>query len=105
MTDLIQSADAYHLRELIQHDNKIFYVVPRYQREYTWGKNEWEKLLDDVLEDRSAETFLGTIICVNVTRGGSQGIQTRVDRRAATNDYPFSTSERCMEEVGRSWGA
>lgn len=73
MTDLIQSADAYHLRELIQHDNKIFYVVPRYQREYTWGKNEWEKLLDDVLEDRSAETFLGTIICVNVTRGAAKG--------------------------------
>ncbi|WP_200802434.1 DUF262 domain-containing protein [Desulfopila aestuarii] len=29
----------------------MVYAIPRYQREYTWTKNQWENLFDDVLEN------------------------------------------------------
>jgi hypothetical protein len=38
--------------------------VPKYQREYTWGKPEWEQLLTDI-EDNDAGYFMGSIICVS----------------------------------------
>lgn len=38
--------------------------VPKYQREYTWRKSEWEQLLIDI-EDNDAGYFMGSIICVN----------------------------------------
>lgn len=37
--------------------------VPKYQREYTWGKGQWEQLLNDI-EDNDAGYFMGSIICV-----------------------------------------
>ena len=38
--------------------------VPKYQREYTWGKWQWEQLLNDI-EDNDPGYFMGSIICVN----------------------------------------
>lgn len=38
--------------------------VPRYQREYTWKKWQWEQLLNDI-EDNDPGYFMGSIICVN----------------------------------------
>lgn len=38
--------------------------VPKYQREYTWGKTEWEQMLTDI-EDNDAGYFMGSIICVS----------------------------------------
>ena len=43
--------------------NKI-YRIPKYQREYTWGINEWTKLFEDVT-DNEPGYFLGSYICVN----------------------------------------
>jgi uncharacterized protein with ParB-like and HNH nuclease domain len=40
-----------------------FYVIPPYQREYAWGKNEWEQLFNDILEN-GKNYFLGSIICI-----------------------------------------
>ncbi len=37
--------------------------VPKYQREYTWGKWQWEQLLNDI-EDNDPGYFMGSIICV-----------------------------------------
>jgi len=37
--------------------------VPKYQREYTWGKGQWEQLLNDI-EDNDPGYFMGSIICV-----------------------------------------
>ena len=34
--------------------------VPKYQREYTWGKWEWEQLLNDI-EDNDPGYFMGSI--------------------------------------------
>jgi hypothetical protein len=38
--------------------------VPKYQREYTWKKWQWEQLLVDI-EDNDPGYFMGSIICVN----------------------------------------
>lgn len=43
---------------------KRLYIIPKYQRAYTWGKREWEQLFEDVTENEEGY-FLGSIICVN----------------------------------------
>ena len=37
--------------------------VPKYQREYTWGRKEWEQLLLDI-EENDPGYFMGSVICV-----------------------------------------
>lgn len=39
------------------------FYIPNYQREYVWNKNNWEILLDDILENPIGH-FMGTIICL-----------------------------------------
>jgi len=46
--------------------------VPKYQREYTWGKTEWEQMLTDI-EENDAGYFMGSIICVNDTESFVSG--------------------------------
>lgn len=40
------------------------YHVPKYQREYTWGKRDWERLIQDI-DENDPGYFMGSIICVN----------------------------------------
>lgn len=44
--------------------NLEHYHVPKYQREYTWGHNEWELLIDDI-EENPPGYFMGSIICID----------------------------------------
>jgi len=44
--------------------NLEHYHVPKYQREYTWGKTEWEQLLIDI-EENDIGYFMGSIICID----------------------------------------
>ena len=46
--------------------------VPKYQREYTWRKWQWEQLLNDI-EDNDPRYFMGSIICVNEAQSISAG--------------------------------
>ena len=50
----------------IESSSSVIYAIPSYQREYTWGKNEWEGLFDDIQENDKGY-FLGSIICVDQT--------------------------------------
>ena len=45
-------------------DDKIIYKIPKYQRKYTWGQNEWDLLFNDIIENDYGY-FLGSIICVD----------------------------------------
>jgi uncharacterized protein with ParB-like and HNH nuclease domain len=73
------------------------FYIPLYQREYSWGKDNIEQLLDDILkgierltEDKQAEEgeirFLGTIITVaennknNIQPHDPQALPTRTDK-------------------------
>jgi len=46
--------------------------VPKYQREYTWRKWQWEQLITDI-EDNEPGYFMGSIICVNDSMNISPG--------------------------------
>lgn len=61
---MIKSVNNYPISQLFDPNSRIVYSIPRYQREYTWGKNDWENLFDDVFENAPGY-FLGSIICIN----------------------------------------
>ncbi len=61
---MIKSVVNYPVSQLFDIEAAVVYNIPRYQREYTWGKNQWESLFDDVLENNPGY-FLGSIICIN----------------------------------------
>jgi uncharacterized protein with ParB-like and HNH nuclease domain len=64
---MIQNTDNKPLSELFSSDNKISYHIPKYQREYVWGKWNWEALFDDI-EESEGSHFLGSIICINTEK-------------------------------------
>ena len=61
---MIKSVNNYPVSQLFDIESGVVYAIPRYQREYTWSKNHWENLFDDVLENDNGY-FLGSIICIN----------------------------------------
>lgn len=61
---MIKSVNNYPISQLFDPEGNVVYAVPRYQREYTWGKLHWENLFDDLLENDPGY-FLGSIICIN----------------------------------------
>jgi hypothetical protein len=64
---MIKSANQYPISQILDGDSKIIYSIPKYQREYTWGKNEWEDLFYDLYENDTGY-YLGSIICVNQSK-------------------------------------
>ena len=61
---MIKTAKDYPISQLLDVDANLIYVIPKYQREYSWGKRQWEVLFDDLLENDRGY-FLGSIICIN----------------------------------------
>jgi uncharacterized protein with ParB-like and HNH nuclease domain len=62
--DMIRSVSNYPISQLLNIDIPVVYKIPRYQREYMWGKSEWEQFFDDIL-DNDDGYFIGSIICIN----------------------------------------
>ena len=63
---MIKSVNNYPISQLFDIEANVVYAIPRYQREYTWSRNHWECLFDDILENNPGY-FLGSIICINQT--------------------------------------
>ena len=61
---MINSANARNISELLNPEKDLIYYIPKYQREYIWGKHNWEALFDDILNNEK-EHFFGSIICIN----------------------------------------
>jgi len=61
---MIKSVHNYPISQLFDIDSSVVYAIPKYQREYTWGKVQWESLFDDIT-DNDPGYFLGSIICIN----------------------------------------
>jgi len=61
---MIKSAFAYPISQLFSPDSTLVYKIPKYQREYTWGQDQWQSLFDDILENDRGY-FLGSLICIN----------------------------------------
>ena len=64
---MIQSASQYQISDIFSIDTKVKYVIPKFQREYIWGKEQWENLFDDLMENEKGH-FIGSIICINKGR-------------------------------------
>lgn len=65
---MIKSLSNDAVYALLSPENNVVYTVPKYQREYSWGRDQWDELVDDLLDHDDLDGhFLGTIICVNNT--------------------------------------
>lgn len=57
------------LQKIIEGTNQ--YVVPLFQRTYSWGKREWKTLWDDLIEIYEEGTqrdhFMGSIVTMPTT--------------------------------------
>ena len=47
---VIKSAEKYEVQALFNPDAKVKYLVPRYQREYTWYKLDWDDQLHPMVQ-------------------------------------------------------
>jgi uncharacterized protein with ParB-like and HNH nuclease domain len=61
---MIKSANQYPISQIFDIEKSVVYSIPKYQREYTWNKNQWDELFDD-LYDNNNGYYLGSIICLN----------------------------------------
>lgn len=60
---MINNANKYSIAEIFNVDSRIKYVIPKFQREYTWNKDNWEELINDITESEGSH-FIGSIICI-----------------------------------------
>ena len=63
---------------LFNEGGGIQYMVPYFQRQYTWTKKDWQILLEDVLllcneknDDDAMEHFMGSVVIVSSGCAGS----------------------------------
>ncbi|EKE28189.1 MAG: hypothetical protein ACD_3C00086G0033 [uncultured bacterium (gcode 4)] len=61
---MINSANKYTIAQIFWDDPSVKYTIPKYQREYTWNKDNWEELLNDIQENEWNH-FIWSIICIN----------------------------------------
>ncbi len=70
------------IQQVFSNGGDIQYVLPHFQREYTWERDDWQTLLDDayatyteyVTEEREPEHFMGSL--VRVSNGAQHGVTT-----------------------------
>jgi len=55
---MIKSVYNYPVSTLFDIESGVIYAIPRYQREYTWSRVQWDALFDDLspTAHREAET-------------------------------------------------
>lgn len=65
-------ADSLKIAKVFSGGGDIHYILPHFQREYAWEKQDWETLLNDVLgiyqvysENAPPEHFMGTLVVIN----------------------------------------
>ena len=61
---MIKSVHDYQIDDVFKKDAQFYYVIPKYQREYTWSTQHWKDLYDDISENELGY-FIGSIICID----------------------------------------
>lgn len=72
-------ADSWKISKVFSSGGEIHYVMPHFQRQYSWEKTEWKVLLEDAIAiyeeydpDREPEHFIGSLVVINDgTRNGT----------------------------------
>ena len=67
---MIKTVHQMMVSDVFATNSDKVYRIPKYQREYTWGKGEWEALFNDVMEN-DCGYFLGSYICVSSSALGN----------------------------------
>ena len=71
-------AESLKISKVFMSGGDIHYLLPYFQREYAWDKENWQTLLNDVIglyeaysEDKEPEHFMGSLVVINDgTRNG-----------------------------------
>lgn len=71
----INSATQYEIGPLFS--SNIYFFIPKYQREYTWGQTNWSALYDDLIENERGY-FIGSIICISGSTDSAQIVPLEV---------------------------
>lgn len=61
---MIKSVHDYQIDDVFKKDAGFCYMIPKYQREYTWGQYQWKDLYDDICENDNGY-YIGSIICID----------------------------------------
>src|SRR5664280_3559184 len=79
-------AHSQDLAGLFNHGGGVQYMLPYFQRQYTWGEKDWRALFSDIIllcndknHDDSTEHFMGSIVTVNSGLAGSAPRYTLID--------------------------
>lgn len=61
---MIYNTNHYTIADLFRDNGNVRYVIPKFQREYIWSRENWQVLFDDMLEGNGEGNFIGSILCV-----------------------------------------
>ncbi|OGM94867.1 hypothetical protein A2524_00215 [Candidatus Wolfebacteria bacterium RIFOXYD12_FULL_48_21] len=61
---MIYNTNHYTIADLFRESGNVRYVIPKFQREYIWSRENWQILFDDMLEGNGEGNFIGSILCV-----------------------------------------
>jgi uncharacterized protein with ParB-like and HNH nuclease domain len=77
MEENVMKANETELKQVISHADQQF-IVPLFQRTYSWNKKEWQELWDDLFDLYESEEpkkhFLGAIVTIPLENTSSQNI-------------------------------
>ena len=94
------------LADLLKIEGNIeHYHIPKYQREYVWGKYQWETLINDISEN-DTDYFIGSVIVVSHSdnlRPGEEKIYQVIDgqQRLTTLSILLSAIYRRYNELSK----
>ena len=102
---MINNANKYTVGDIFGPDNKVRYVIPKFQREYTWSTENWGELLNDILE-ADGNHFIGSIIGIRQEESDILGIQELeiIDgqQRLTTISLLYATIYKLLKEKNTS---
>ncbi len=56
---MIKTVSQSTIADIFSISSDKIYKIPKYQGEYTWGKNEWDALFNDVTENSIGVNSIG----------------------------------------------
>lgn len=72
---MIYNTNHYTIAELFRNGGNVRYVIPKFQREYIWSRENWGVLFDDVVEGNGEGNFIGSILCVKNEQASTLDMQ------------------------------
>jgi len=99
---MINNANKYTIADIFSPEKQLKYTIPKFQREYTWSKDNWEELLNDIIES-DGNHFIGSIICINKEIDVLQTAQLELidgQQRLTTISLLFCAIYKMLNDLG-----